>query len=253
MRHDLCCQIAASPLIQRSSHMAVSSTAKYPAESTTRQLKWLVIVLVISNITIGLFSMVALRQADRRYSDLIDRSVPVLNDLQTLTACAMQAMSATNVDRFHQAGSRAASTANQAFAADLSLRHKVLGEKWIPSELPERDQMQTAGDVFTKDANATLALLERGDWTAAATERETQLRPAFDHYVNTITVAANALEAESRNANASESKRTSKITTVLVGFASWPIIVVVALLLITAAFVLVLMLLFRGREMNDVP
>lgn len=43
------------------------------------------------------------------------------------------------------------------------------------------------------------------------------------------------------------------MSTVVLGCASWPVIVLVTLLVLTAVFVVVLMVLFRGREMSDGP
>jgi hypothetical protein len=43
------------------------------------------------------------------------------------------------------------------------------------------------------------------------------------------------------------------MSTVLLGLAGWPVVLLVGLLLLTAIFVLVLMVLFRGREMSDMP
>ena len=54
--------------------------------STVRQLKWLVAILIASNIGLGLFSVYVLREVDRNYSTLVTQAVPSLNELQTLTA-----------------------------------------------------------------------------------------------------------------------------------------------------------------------
>ena len=43
------------------------------------------------------------------------------------------------------------------------------------------------------------------------------------------------------------------LPSLLLGIASWPIVVLAGLLLLTALFVVVLMVLFRGREMSDTP
>ena len=42
-------------------------------------------------------------------------------------------------------------------------------------------------------------------------------------------------------------------STIMIGLASWPFLVIGGLLLVTGLFVLVLMLAFRGREMSDAP
>src|SRR4051794_24997618 len=64
--------------------------------SVVRQLKTLVVVLILSNIALGVFGFYLLRTIDRNYSVLIDQSIPILNGLQTLTAKASEAMRSTN-------------------------------------------------------------------------------------------------------------------------------------------------------------
>src|SRR4051812_15169389 len=54
--------------------------------ATLRQLKLVVILLVVSNIGLGVFSFYLLRTLDRRYSSLIGDTVPILADLRELTA-----------------------------------------------------------------------------------------------------------------------------------------------------------------------
>ena len=73
--------------------MPVDTTA-----SMLRQLKLLVMVLIISNVALGAYGFYLLRTIDRNYSALIDQSVPILNRLQTLTAGASDAMRSTNPD-----------------------------------------------------------------------------------------------------------------------------------------------------------
>ena len=43
------------------------------------------------------------------------------------------------------------------------------------------------------------------------------------------------------------------ISTVVLGVASWPVLIVVALLLLTAVFVLAMMIAFRGKDLSDSP
>ena len=46
--------------------------------STVRTLKLLLMMLVFSNVALGVFSFYLLRSMDRRYSDLIEHAVPLL-------------------------------------------------------------------------------------------------------------------------------------------------------------------------------
>src|SRR6185295_13279972 len=61
-----------------------------------RQLKTLVVLLILSNVALGVLGFFLLRAIDRNYSVLIEQSVPVLNGLHTLTTSASDAMRSTN-------------------------------------------------------------------------------------------------------------------------------------------------------------
>jgi len=233
--------------------MPIPTATPYRGDATTRQLKWLVVLLILSNIAVGVFAVYALRQADKRYSDLVDRSVPVLNDLQTLTVRAMQAMSATNPARVQQRGEDAIPIARQALAADTALRKKLLGESWLSDALPKRAEFKAAGEVFAAKVDSVLAAYAHNDLSGAGSAREGELRAAFDRYIDAITVAADELESESQRVNDLETAHNSFLSRVVLAFAAWPVLAILTLLLITATFVLALMLLFRGRGMNDVP
>jgi len=114
-------------------------------------------------------------------------------------------------------------------------------------------EFQKSGEAFTTLSGRVLDLVAAGQLDEAKKFRDAQLRPAFDRYRIAITKAADAIEAVSLQANADFTEQTGSMSHVLLGVASWPVIVIVGLLLFTAAFVLGLMILFRGREMNDMP
>lgn len=225
----------------------MASSPASRSHSTVRQLKWLVVVLVLSNIAIGAFSVVALRRADARYSELIQRTVPVLNDMQTLTAHAAEAMVATNPSRLRTMPLDAfLREANAALAEEASDRTHVLKGTWVTEAKAERQELDQAATAFSAAARAVLAVEQTGNVAEATVQRDRELRPAFDRYIIAITKAADVLEAEGRNANDFETKRNSNMSTLMLSFAGWPMIVVAALLVITTLFVLVLMMLFRG-------
>lgn len=224
--------------------------------STVRQLKLLVLVLIVSNIGLGAFSFYLLRTMDRSYTELFERSVPVLNDLQTLTAKAMTAMRGTN----------AASIAHQpapppifidqgraSFLADRVLREKLIKTQWLSGSENEKAEFRAAGEAFSQVGDEVMVALAAGRWSDAAKVREGRLRAAFDRYIAATTKLADFVEAASERANDAVSARTGSLSNVVLGIASWPVLLLAGLLALTAIFVLVLMVLFRGREMSDMP
>jgi hypothetical protein len=218
-----------------------------------RQLKWLVAVLAVSNIALGLFAVWALREADRRYSELVDHSVPVLNDLQTLTTRIAEAAASTNPNRLDATNPALLTAAHAAVKEDVTLRNRLLAQPWVSENISKRADMKACGEAFTAAADAVLATVARGDRTAAAAQRERDLMPRFQRYLDAVTLASDQLATESERINTMETAHTGAVSRIVLAAAAWPILAIVSLVLLTAAFVLLLMLLFRGREMQDAP
>src|SRR5476649_1452827 len=72
--------------------------------TTLRNLKLLVILLAASNVLVGAISVYLLRTVDRRYTELISRTVPALNDLRELMTDTITTMRATNPVLLEKAG-----------------------------------------------------------------------------------------------------------------------------------------------------
>jgi hypothetical protein len=225
------------------------------SSSSVRQLKWLIVILLISNIAIGLCSVYALRRADQRYSALIDRTLPVLNDLQTLTASATKAMVATNVARAALGDVSAfVRQSRGVLQQDSAVRQRVSAKKWLIENNPDRLKMQSLGEAFTNQAMHVLDLLADGNTTEAVRFRETTLRHSFDQYIDSITAASDVLEAESEKASDAETARTNAASKMVLALAGWPFIAGSVLVLITTVTVVVLMILFRRngpRHLTD--
>lgn len=224
---------------------------------TTRikQLKLLVIVLVLSNFGLGGLSFYLLRAIDKEYSVVIGGSVPILNSLQTVTAKAMQAMRATNPAVFGGRPDNSTAFTLQAqglFTADRDERAKVLRAEWAGA-LAERTELQIAGANFTKAGAEVLAHYAAGRPEEAMRLRESDLRMAFDRYITAATTASDVLEVESAKINHHLSARAGNASSVVLGIATWPLILVAAILVMTLLFLVVLMMVFRGRDLSGTP
>jgi hypothetical protein len=221
-----------------------------------RQLKVLVLLLIVSNIGLGIFSFYLLRKIDRDYSELIGRSVPLLNDLQTLTALSAQAMRTTGPSLLDAPAERRAAAMQQTqamLAREQRFRTHVFAREWLTPSPEGKPACVKAGDAFAAAAAEVVRLFAAGDTAGAGRLREEKLRPAFDDYQNALTHAADVLEAESLRTNDTFSTKTGSMSTVVLGLSGWPVILLVGLLVLTVLFVLVLMLLFRGSGIHDAP
>jgi hypothetical protein len=209
--------------------------------STLRQLRVLVVLLILSNVALGIFGFYFLRAVDRKYSNLIEQSVPTMNDLQTLTAVSMDAMRSTNPILLGESGQNRAeivSRARLALERDRDLRRQALKRESISTGADERLDFGKAGDTFTEKASEVVNLLAAGDSVQATRRREEVLRPTFDSYVAATTKAADILEAESLRTSENMTMRTFRMSSLLLGIGTWPVMILGTFLLIAALFVL---------------
>jgi len=233
--------------------MAQRSTS---TPSSTRPWQIAVLILVVSNLALGCFSVYLLRRIDRTYSSLITGAVPLLNALQTLTAQTIDTMRRTGSGLTATSApdrDLAVTSALQAIASDHRLRSETLRLIWTPSLQTAQTELATAGDVFSTAATQVVERFRIESADAASAHRERVLRPAFDRYLSAATKAADLLEAESLRTNEAITSESGRMTTVVLGLASWPLLVGASLALLTTLFIVVLMLLFRGREMENSP
>lgn len=236
----------------------MSRPATHPSDhaSSLRNLQLIVVVLVVSNILLGIMSVYLLRSVDRRYSELLGRSVPALNDLRELMSRTVEAMRATNPKNFSASNGRvgdALRNVHRKVDAARSFQAIALKDEELATDGPLGRAILLAGTEFDEAGAALLRLFDAGRIGEVAALREEKLLPAFDSYVAAIGAAADAVESRSLAASKDYSSKTDRLSTVVLGVASWPVLIVVVLLVLTAVFVLAMMIAFRGKDLPDSP
>lgn len=215
-----------------------------------RKLKFLVALLVFSNVTIGIMGIYLLKVVDDRYTRLIERSVPLLSDLQTLTAKTVEAMRSTN-PVLHDAPERREASVHRsqaAFEAERAQRAKVLGSDWGDFPADMRQIFVSASKGFSQSGQEVLALYQTDRAVEAGKLREVTLRPDFDRYLRATTKAADIVERRSLRESDGFTAKTSSLVRALLGFAGWPVFVVVAGVLFSTSSVALLLLAWRARS-----
>jgi Four helix bundle sensory module for signal transduction len=214
-------------------------------KSIVRQLKVLVVVLILSNVVLGVCGFYFLRAIDQKYSKLVGQAVPTMNDLQTLTAFSMEAMRATAPILFAESPQNRRAVAQRARVAlgrDRDLRNLILKRDELSTDTRERVELQNAGEGFTKSATELIGLFESGRTAEAVQLREQSLRPVFDRYVAATTNIADLLEAQSLRTSDTLTANTGNVSKFILGVASWPVMIFGAFLLITVIFIIAVLL-----------
>jgi hypothetical protein len=218
--------------------------------SLLRRLKLLVVVLIVSNMALGLFGFYYLRAIDHKYSELIDRTVPLMDQMQELTAVSAHAMRGTNPAFFSGPAENqraAAERAREGLDRDAKLRGLLVQTDWDPTREDEQETLQNAGDTFTKVARQVVDLFSTGRTVEAIKLREESLRPAFERYVAATTEAADLVKAHSLKTSDAFTERTHSISKMMLGLASWPVIALTLFFTVTAALAVVVLLLFDRK------
>jgi hypothetical protein len=211
-----------------------------------RQLKIVVLVLILSNVGLGIFSVYLLRAVDRKYSVLINQTVPSINELQSLTASSIDAMRGTNPLHFQDSPADASATAQRSrkvIEHERDLRNHAVQREWLVLKPAERMELKETGETFTRESLAVLQLLETGHNAEAVQRRDTSLRPIFDRYVRCLTSTADILEAEGLRTSGHLTEQTGSMSHMMLGVATWPVMVVGLFFL--AAMVYVAGVLFK--------
>jgi hypothetical protein len=222
-----------------------------------RNLKFLVVLLVVSNLAVGIVSVYLLHVVDQRYSELVENSAPALNDLVQLMSAVEQTESVT-ASALPLATATARADALRAAQTGLALEERSAGYLFSGADLAGveptlRADLKAAGEKH----RAAVASYIR---TYAAEQLESGSRPpqesilrSFKDYTDSISRTAKAISELSDRYNTDYTNKTNRLSRIVVAIASWPILVLVALLLLTAVFVIAMMIAFRGKDLADMP
>jgi hypothetical protein len=224
--------------------------------ATLRNLKVLVVLLIISNLVVGALSVYLLRAVDRRYSELVERSVPALNDLRELMSDTVLVMRTTNARNFSgppDTHAAATQVIENSLGTALHFRAALATTGGFKDQADQLQAVQKTGDVFIGAVQEVKQLYAAGKISEAVRIREEKLLPAFDQHMAAIGNAADKIESLSLGVSKDYTTRTNNLSTIVLGVASWPVILLLGLLLLTAIFVLAMMVAFRGKDLADMP
>jgi hypothetical protein len=224
--------------------------------STLRNLKVLVVLLVFSNIFVGVLSVYLLRAVDQRYSELVGQAVPALNDLRQLMSDTVTVMRSTNPNNLSGANGDAVAAllgSRQRLAQMKKSREEAIQDPYFAEKHEAAMAISQTGLEFDGICAEYLDIYTSGRRAEAVRLRDEKLLSTFDRHIATIGAAADAIEFTSLATSKDYSGRTNSLSTIVLGVASWPVILLFGLLLLTAVFVIAMMIAFRGKDLSDMP
>jgi hypothetical protein len=206
----------------------------------------LILALLASNLLVGVLSLLFLRSMEQRYATLFDRSVPLINNLRTLTRelGAVQRL-ARRVSDPKNEPAWAALLPQMADGSGSARTHAIE----ISGMASLKDSRHVAalerfGRTYDEKVGEFLALA-RAEKIAEANRFNTEvLRPAYDEYMDVLDDVANFVEREGSDLRDRYAEDSRLFGGFLLAFAGWPllaagVIIVVMALLVIGLFVAV--------------
>jgi hypothetical protein len=200
---------------------------------------WLMIGLLVSNLAVGVLSLYVLRSVNQRYTHLLDRSVPTLNGLRTLTRelSGVQRLARRIVDPDNE---RAwsdllpqmddASNLAQSHARDLA-RNEAFADS------PLRGTLERFSIEYDQKVDAFLGLARAKKFDEANHYNFDVLRPCYDNYQNALDDAAEHVQQQGRDLRDRYAEDSRFFGGLLLAFAGWPLLAGLAAIVIMAVFI----------------
>lgn len=200
---------------------------------------WLMIGLLVSNLAVGLLSLYVLRNVNQRYTHLLDRSVPTLNGLRTLSRelSAVQRLARRIVDPDNE---RAWSDLlpqmdDSSNLAQVHARDMARAEAF--ADTPLRAAIERYSREYDEKVDAFLALARARKLEEANRYNTDILRPFHDTFQNTLDDAADHVQQQGRDLSDRYAEDSRFFSSLLLAFAGWPLLAGLAAVFVMAVLI----------------
>src|ERR1019366_4571292 len=143
---------------------SVSSSLSDQA-SSLRNLKRLVVLLVVSNLALGVFSVYLLRLVDRNYSNLVGQAVPTVKSLREWRADVLMTHQAMGFRLFEVTEPKRAAALERARAAlvhEKVLSDSMLARPELAVDPSLRDDLRQAAEAYGRVGAELVQLFAAG-------------------------------------------------------------------------------------------
>lgn len=203
-------------------------------------------------MVIGTVSVLLLRSLDRKYTDLINRTVPALSNLQVSSFDALATFRSIGPSVLLNAPPEKRPELLLASEKILARQKKNFAELLSsPPFAPTatlRARIEPSATKFVQGMEAFIRLYREGRIAEATAFREATLRADFDSYITAITVTVDAVEADGMKDSDSMTETMTWFSKIMIALAGWPLLVIGTLILLTGLFFGMLMIAFRSKE-----
>ena len=201
------------------------------------------VALLFSNLVLGILSFVFIRDIDQRYGQLLDRSLPLLNEVRSLSwEITLVQRSINRYPQYDAAGR----------IALLATRQKAMVHATeLLTSLRSRDQANHLVDPLQRLVNEQLKIMsaseqwfsriQAGNLAMAQQINVTAVQPAYERHARIIEEVAMLIEKNGTDMNNAFSADAQRSGAIVLAIATWPL--TAGLLAVVVGLISILLLL----------
>jgi hypothetical protein len=229
----------------------------YPEQVVTlRRLKVLTIVLVLSNFLLGAFSVYLIRRTDRDYSLLIGESVPALYEGRHVgqqMGIVYRSIIAALIAKDPAVCAAQIARARQALTKGKELREQLLQLDMLQKNPSLARELEKAGEDFAQAASDLLPRITPDDTADSERDRLDHMQQLYERHIASLEQIATMAAGHAELSSEAYSDLSRSRSELVLGLASWPLVLAGLIVGLTVVIVLIMLVVFRQAVIGDEP
>ncbi len=212
------------------------------------------VALLVSNLVIGVLSFAFIQQIDQRYGQLLDSSLPLLNQIRALSWEVTQVQRSINrYPQFDAAGRADLMSRRTKAMVRASELLNIIRNRDLPR--PLRDSLRQV-EAFQAEIMAASTrwegLVRSGDILAGQSVNLTVVQPTYEEHARVLEELATLVEKNGVEMNNLYSAQSGRSGAIMLAMAAWPFLAAAVTLTLGSAGMYLLMPLVRrvDRELR---
>ena len=220
---------------------------------TSLNIRYLAIALVVllaSNLVLGVVSFAFIQQIDQRYGQLLDNSLPLLNQVRSLSWEVTQIQRSINRYGQYDAAGRAELLARREHATvRASELLDLIRNRDLPGALREPlARVEAAQAELTTASTNWEQAIGNGDVALGQSINVTTVQPAYEVHAKELEELATLIEKNGSDMNQLYSADASRSRSIVLAMATWPFMAGFIVLILGVIGIYLLMPLVRRVE-----
>lgn len=225
-------------------------------QTSVRRLKLLVGVLVLSNCVLGVFSVALLRKLDRDYSDLLDQTLPLIAQIRVVgreTTDVYRALVAGIVETDAKLCAESVRRAGEALDRTRTIRAQLMKAEVLKEKPELLKEMADATATYDEIARGIMAKLSPEMTPADQNASYNQLEQGLERCRKSTRRLQEFVDARSQAINDNMSAEVRSRSNLVLGVASWPLVIGVLIAVMVAVVLIGMFLILRRVGADDGP